>query len=230
VVADSWFVGIGATTVNQASFITDNVHGIVLSNAQSTTVIGNNLGRRPNGSTLANRNDAIQVVGSSGNAGAILIGSDNPQFRNRIVGDSTSRFGIDVGVGVGEVRIRTNTIYGHGDAAIDRTAPPAPPQLSSANPLTGAIAGTLQPSANEGVLDLFADLAGEDQARYYLGSVSVPAFADAFSATVPSINFVDGRPITATFTTIGPGGSGTSRLASPIVAQSVDSIFSDRFQ
>lgn len=229
-VVDSGFVGIGATNVNQASYITDNVHGIVLVNAQSVTLLRNNIGGRPNGSTLANRVDAIQIGSGSGLSGGILIGSDTPGLANRIVGDSNSRHGVNLLAGTGRVDIRSNPIYDHDDQPINRSVPPDLPVLVSANPANGLVTGNLVPVNLEGEVDLFIDLAGETQARYYLGTVSVPAMATSFSVSVSSPNFLDGRPVTATFTANGPGSAGTSRLSAPVIAESEDAIFADQFE
>jgi len=233
VVRDSNFISLGSTLFAHGSYITANHTGVNLINAQRVTFLRNQIGRRPNGSILANSGSSILITGTSGQSDIdrVLIGTtDSIDRRNVIVGDGSNDHGIRIYPSVGRVEIHSNSIYGHGLNPIDRGIPPYPPVLTVADPGSGQIAGTLIPDPNPGRVDLFADLAGHSQARYFLGLIDVPASAGSFSTTINSTHFQNGRPITAIFTT--DSGPGSSRLSEPLIAETVpleDEIFQDSF-
>lgn len=221
VIVDSDFVDLGdANFTNSGNWIVGNGEGVRIDNSQNVTLLRNRIGLRPDFVGASNVGAGVRVRNGAGDAGRVLIGSEEHSRTNWILGGASATHGVVVEGDAGEVRLRTNRIYGFsstGGLPINRSGPPAAPMVDYADPNTGTIAGTLSPAAPaDGVIDIFSDLPDGDEARFYLGSVSVSAGATSFITTINPTLFTGGRQVSATYTQEGANSSGTSALG-PVV-------------
>jgi hypothetical protein len=227
---------IGGSSRADRNLISGNLDdGIFASGADSLRIRGNLIGVKASGTgDLGNGDRGIDMSAAVAGSAGVVIGGDTAAKANVIA--HSGRDGIVI-TGVGQsVRVLRNSIFANGDLAIDMGDdgvsgsdgdPDAdsdpnglqnPPDITSARNVDGTtrIRGTLLTAPFKTYrLEFFANPAGTDEARRYIGAKTVTTDIVGYVSWRfrPANRVPAGQTITATATDLAAGQ--TSEVSTP---------------